>query len=102
MQSQPTESKGKCNHGKASSRRGGKRYRLGTERSFPEGLDSGKPDFGFRLVKDGAAQITDTPAALHPSADVSHLDFRGARAEYKASACEGSFCDESAERGFLP
>jgi len=50
------KSKGKCNHGKASSRRGGKQYRLGTERSFPEGLDSGKPDFSFRFVKDSLTQ----------------------------------------------
>src|SRR5712671_4032577 len=102
MQSQPTESKGKCNHGKASSRRGGKRYRLGTERSFPEGLDSGKPDFGFRLVKDGSAQINDAPAALHRGADISPREFRGTREEYKASAREGSFLNRLDDGGFTP
>src|ERR1700680_2175658 len=102
IQSQPMESKGKCNHGKASSRRSGKQYRLGMERSFPQGLDSGKPNFGFRLVKDGSAQINDAPAALHRGADISPREFQGAREEHKASACEGSFFDGLDDGGVTP
>src|ERR1700674_1193881 len=100
MQSQPMKSKGKCNHGKAGSRRSGKQYRPGMERPFPEGLDSGKPDFGFRFVKNSSAQINDAPAALHRGADISPREFRGTREEYKASACEGSFFDGLDDGGF--
>src|SRR6266478_3152686 len=102
MQSQPMKSKGKYNHGKASSRRGGKQYRLGTERSFPEGLDSGKPDFSFRFVKDSSAQINDAPTAFLRGADVSPREFRGAREEYQASAFEGSFFDRLDDGDFAP
>src|ERR1700719_1315225 len=102
MQPQPMKGKGKRNHGKASSRRGGKQYRVGTERSFPEGLDSGKPNFTFRFVKDGSAQINDAPAALHRGVDISPREFRRAREEHKASACEGSFFDGLDDGGFAP